>query len=199
MKTRRYVPAYVVGCVVAAWGWLTVAAGSVSAASDPLCGAECLYTALVALDVEPGNYADFLQQAAPTDPRGLSLGRLAELAEERGLSTLLVETSLANLRRRRDEPPFVCLAHVDGDHFLLIGDIQPQTVWTIDPPAEREVAAAVFQQRWRGHALLLSRQPLRPEAELPVARDWWWLGGPLIAVGGLIYGVGFFLWRRQSR
>jgi ABC-type bacteriocin/lantibiotic exporter with double-glycine peptidase domain len=199
MTLWRFPWCVVVTSIVVVWAALVVSPDTLSAAPDPLCGAECLYTALVALDVEPGNYADFLQKAAPTDPRGLSLGRLAELAEERGLSTLLVETSLANLRRRRDEPPFVCLAHVDGDHFLLIGDIQPQTVWTIDPPAEREVAAAVFEQRWRGHALLLSRQPLRPEDELPVARAWWWLGGPLIAVGGLMLGVGFFLWRRQRR
>jgi ABC-type bacteriocin/lantibiotic exporter with double-glycine peptidase domain len=171
----------------------------IPAASDPLCGAECLYTALVALGVDPGNYADFLQTVGPLDPRGLTLGRLAELAEERGLSTFLVETSLKNLRRRYDEPPFACLAHVDGDHFLLIGDVQPQTVWTIDPPAESEVAAAVFEKRWRGHALLLSRQPLRPDADLPVPRNLWSLNGLVIAGGCLALGLGFFIWRRSCR
>jgi ABC-type bacteriocin/lantibiotic exporter with double-glycine peptidase domain len=168
----------------------------VQAESDPDCGAKCLYTACVSLDIDPGTYRDYLNTIGPINSRGLSLGRLAELAEEQGLSTLVLETSLENLRRRREEPPFACIAHVDGDHFVLIGDVQPEKVWVVDPPAEQEVAAAVFEQRWRGHALLLARHPLRTDAELPQSNQVWPLS-LLLATGVGGAGLILFLWRRQ--
>jgi ABC-type bacteriocin/lantibiotic exporter with double-glycine peptidase domain len=169
---------------------------SVRADPNPLCGPECLYTALLTLKVDPGNYADFLDKVGDVDARGTSLGRLAELAAEYGVSTLAVETSLENLRRRQAGPPFACIAHVDGDHFVLIGAVEDKAVWTINPPGEGLVAAPAFAQRWNGQALLLSLSPLVPEEQLP-APGTRWLSWAIAIAAGAVLMVG--VWKLASR
>lgn len=172
--------------------------GAAPADPQPLCGPECLYTSLVALGVDPGTYSSFLERIGGPDARGTSLGRLGEIAREFNLSTLEVETSLENLRARRGGQPFSCIAHVDGNHFVLVGDVDAKSVWSIDPPREGLVAAPVFQQRWKGHALLLSRTALTPEEDLSRAGGFrfGWLA--LIAAGAIVAGgLSYWTWRRR--
>jgi ABC-type bacteriocin/lantibiotic exporter with double-glycine peptidase domain len=168
---------------------------SVLAGGGPLCGPECLYTAMFALDVDPGAYHLFLDRFGNLDERGTTLGRLEEFARERGLYTLTVQTSLKNLQARASEHPFACIAHIDGNHFVLIGDVLPKAVWVTDPPGQSEIAAALFQSRWKGHALLLATHPLLPEEDIH-ARSYEMRMWSLVAGMGLL-GSGLVLMVRR--
>jgi len=157
---------------------------------DPLCGPESLYVGLLGLGVEPGRYGSFLQAFGAVEPRGVSLGRLEETARSFGVETLLVATTLENLARRRAGGPFTCVAHVDGDHFVLIGDVEPTKVWIVDPPQAEHVASALFRTRWRGQALLLSQRLLAPEESLRASGPSWWLwGAAIIGVAPAAWGL----------
>lgn len=148
-------------------------------AGNPHCGPQCLYTAMTAIDVNVGEYADFLQTFGLIEARGTSLIPLADMAEQHGLQTLLVKTTLDNLRTRGQNARFACVAHLDGNHFVLIGDVQENRVWIVDPPAETEVASAALLARWKGHALLLAKEPLVREEDLPSPTRMWtiWTAG----------------------
>jgi ABC-type bacteriocin/lantibiotic exporter with double-glycine peptidase domain len=162
--------------------------------TDPLCGVNCLYTALVALEKDPGTFDSFLQRFEDIQVRGIALGRLAEVAEDFGLSTLAVQTTLEGLALRDDERPFVCIAHVENQHFVLIADVQPGSVWVVNPPEREVVAEKLFQERWSGHALLLSTRPQRREEALSRRSQW-----PIVQIVVLSLGVlvaGGFVIRR---
>ena len=160
--------------------------------TDLLCGVKCLYTGLLALGVDPGKYSEFITKCGSADARGYSIGRLEEIAKGFGVETLPVQTSLENLQRR--EGRFVCIAHVDENHFVNIGDVDGNLVWIVDPPRDGPVAVDVFAQKWKGTALLLSRVPLVPENKLrwSVAGFWWGAAGVL----GLAIA---WVWRRRAR
>lgn len=156
---------------------------------DILCGARCLYVGLVALGLDPGEYSDFLEKCGKVDPRGFSIGQLEEIAKKHGARTLAVKTTLENLKLR--EGPFVCIAHIDGDHFVNVGDISDNMVWVINPPQESSVSCEVFKKRWEGIALLLSQSELVREEDLrqPDTRKWW-----LISVSVLMGIVSWKCW-----
>lgn len=160
---------------------------------DLLCGVRCLYSGLVALDLKPGDYSEFMQRCGDADTRGYSLGRLEEIARSHGASTLAVNTTLDHLAMR--EQPFVCIAHVDENHYVNIGDVDANQVWVIDPPRDGMISTAVFAKRWDGYALLLSRTPLEPEESLRRPWPWkWMMAGGAAAFGLSLWG---FLWKRK--
>lgn len=162
--------------------------------ADLLCGVECLYVGLLVLEIDPGTFSTFVEKCGDVDARGFSLGRLDEIAKEHQANTLLVSTSLENLSRR--EKPFVCIAHVDQNHYVVIGDADRNGVWIVDPPHEGPVSREVFANRWDGKALLLSRSPLAPEESL---NGWPWLR-IAIAVGAfLVLWTGWTVWSRRIR
>ena len=140
---------------------------------DLLCGVKCVYVGLISLEVDPGTFSSFVQKCGVPDARGYSIGRLEQVAQSFGVSTLSVQTSLDNLKRRKN--PFVCVAHVDGHHFMNLIDANESVVWVIDPPQEKQIAKELFAQRWNGTALLLSRTPLVPEESLRTFPLWIYL------------------------
>lgn len=144
--------------------WSKDTVTSVSPGGDILCGAKCLYISLVALDVDPGGYEKFLIRCGEVEQEGFSIGRLAEVAQSYGVETLAVNTTLANLKQRRER--LACIAHVDGHHFVNIGDVDDGTVWVINSPFDSSVAREVFEAHWRGDALLLSKTVLTREEDL---------------------------------
>jgi len=159
-------------------------------APDLLCGIKCLYVGLLTLGVEPGKYGDFVEKHGDIDARGMSLGRIDEIARKYQVHTLGVNTSLEDLRRRTGQ--FVCIAHVDGNHFVNIGDVTDKEVWIVDPPGEGAVARGLFAKRWKGTALLISTSPLEVES----SRFWRWLS-MCVTTGGALSGL--WLWRRARR
>ena len=149
-----------------------------SSGGDPLCGYKCLYAGLLALDYNPGKYQDFLEKHASTDSQGASIGELEDLAKSYGAHTQAVQTSLKHLVCREDKAErFVCIAHVDGSHFVNIAEIQGPAIWIIDPPIEGQIAEPIFSKRWAGNALLVSREPLIAESALRLPSPWKWLAG----------------------
>ncbi len=160
----------------------------INQARDPLCGAKCLYTGLVALELDPGSYSTFIENCGDVEARGFSLGQLDEFAKQHGATTLAVQTTFENLKLRRER--FVCIAHVDGNHFVNVGDVNDNSVWVINPPQEGSMALELFAKRWNGQALLLARSALVPEEELQQPWRWGWaIVGGLMAAGIAAAGI----------
>ena len=159
---------------------------------DMLCGVKCLYVGLLTLDVDVGSFSDFVDECGTSDARGYSLGQIEEIAKKHGLQTLAVNTTLDNLQAR--EGQFVCLAYVDGKYFVNIGDVSANEVWFVDPPGDGVVARSLFEKRWDGAALLISKEALQPESSL--SRRWRWLGWSVVIIGVVASVWG---WSRRSK
>lgn len=158
---------------------------------DSLCGLNCLYVAMLAVDRDPGSYAAFIAKNQPVGATWSSLGELEVMAKGAGLHTLAVQTTTQDLARRTGQ--FACIAHVDGKHFVNVGGVENGGIWVIDPPIDAVVPASVFAQRWKGHALLLSRTPLAP---LP-ASSGWGMGMWGLVIGASLGLLAIFAWLRR--
>ncbi len=138
--------------------------GTNVADSQPLCGASCIYVALNALDVNVTSFESLLERLPEVAMAGHSFGDLAKVAQSYEMKTLAVETTLANLERRRER--FACVAHINGTHFVLISNIGAGHVTLIDPPYEKTIDRDLFSDSWNGKALLISAGDLVPEDKL---------------------------------
>lgn len=150
------------------------------------CGLHCLFASITALRPGSTRLSSLADQLGPPEAGGYSLLQLKEVAERQGLKTLGVSTSTSALRRRPDR--FVCIAAVDGNHFVVVTNVQRGIVSLIDGGKRIETEEAVFSKRWSGDALLLSQDVLTPEAKIPF--EWPWLrillgGGAIITAAGI--------------
>ena len=161
--------------------------------SDERCGSYCLYVGLKALDVPVGSLSELEDKLGSPVPGGYSLGQLAEAAESYGLQTLGVQTSTENLRLR--ERPFICIAHVDDQHFVLLADMDDRHAWVLDPPAQYTLPLDTLRTRWDGNALLIARNPLLREEDLP--RPFPWAPVLIFAGAALILALGWLFVRRR--
>ncbi|HUY91070.1 MAG TPA: cysteine peptidase family C39 domain-containing protein [Pirellulales bacterium] len=139
--------------------------GATDVEPDEHCGAYCLFVSLAALDTRVGTFNELERQLGAPGRGGYSLGQLADFAESKGLSTLGVVTNVDNLQRR--EGPFTCIAKVDDHHFVNIAGVGDGRVQVIDPPREYAIPIPTFAARWDGTALLIARNPLVREEDLP--------------------------------
>src|SRR5690606_7464680 len=85
------------------------APAALAAAEQPLCGAYCLYAALLALDVDVESLDIVEQRMGPPPASGYSLGQLAQAAASFGVESLGVETTYDRLLARAGR--FTCIAH----------------------------------------------------------------------------------------
>lgn len=157
---------------------------SASAANrDPLCGGYCTFLALKSLGLNAGNWEDFALRLGRPGSAGYSLGELAEVVAAAGGHSLAVETSLSELQQRSDR--FACVAHLDGNHYVLLYDAPPGLVRVIDAPFDYEISAAAFEQRWDGRALLIAARPIEPQ---PRPSPWpaWVIGAPAVLLALLV-------------
>ncbi len=138
--------------------------GTNSTGAQPLCGASCLYVALNALDVNVTSFESLLERLPEVAMVGHSLGELEKVAQSYEMNTLAVETTLANLERRKGR--FACVAQINGTHFVLISNIGAGHVTLMDPPYEKTIDRDVFSDSWDGQALLISAGDLAPEDKL---------------------------------
>lgn len=135
------------------------------------CGAHCLYVAAMVFDCQPeGGLAGVEKILGPPSANGYTFERLSSAARSLGLETRCVATSVRHLKAR--EGRFACIAHLNGDHFVLVGDISDGTVNVIDSPHRVELPKATFLAQWNGAALLVSNSPLQAEEEV-ASRLWW--------------------------
>lgn len=171
--------------------------GPVSAAQraepDVYCGSRCLFMALHALEIPVPSYEALEEALGAPQTGGYSMQDLASAAERFGARTLAVQTTLDRLTRRPGR--FACIAHVKDNHFVLLTDVRDGVVTMVDGLEKRSLAAIACNEIWSGKALLISRQELLPEEDLPQPRSWWTyglVGGCVLACGGVWIG-----WRRR--
>jgi predicted double-glycine peptidase len=135
-----------------------------AAAKQLLCGSNCLYVALRALDAAPATAKELRDSLGDPKPVGYSLLDLQQCATQHGLNTLMVRTSLRNLASRPES--FVCITSINNDHFVILYDISDKTVSLIDPPRKLEIPRDTFEKTWDRAALLLSKRELMSEERL---------------------------------
>ena len=163
---------------------------------DDRCGEYCLRVALPGLGFDGDAAAAALEALGPAPPGGHALADLADAVEAAGGHWLAVDTAPDRLRTRRElGERFACVAHVDGNHFLLVSEVAENgEARVIDPPASYPLPPETLAKRWGGTALLISRTPLTPEGELPGPFPW--LIALLVAAGACA-AAGVWLWRRE--
>ena len=177
---------------------------AISTAADPpgadrRCGEYCLRVALPALGFSDDGTAAAVERLGVAPPGGHALADLAAAVEAAGGHALAVETTADNLRARQAAgDKFACVAHFDGDHWALLGGFEENgQAQVIDPPTSYDLPPETLARRWDGKALLLSRNALTPEADLPGPFPW--LAAGLAAAGGaLLLAVGGLWWSRRE-
>ena len=181
---------------------LALAAPSVGPAREEDRAAECgLFCLAVALDgtgIADLDLDGLRERLGPPTAEGYSLARLDAAAAGAGAETLAVHTSVEGLGRRREAGErFACIAHVDGDHFVLLADVDPAgRVKVIDPPHRYTLPPETLATRWGGDALLISRDPLTPEENLPGPFPW---AAALCAAGGVLcLGAVVVMWKKRA-
>lgn len=132
------------------------------------CGKLCLQVALEALDVPPKAVAALRGEMGKASPSGYSIQELARAAEAHALKTTAVTTTLENLASRTE--PLVCITLINNNHFVILYDIEDQTVHVVDPPREYSVPRSSFERAWTGHSLLIGRSPFASEESVTAAR-----------------------------
>ncbi len=166
---------------------LAAALPSKAADPDPRCGAYCLYVALRGLDV-PVDLDDLQKSLGPPTPGGYALAHLQEVAGGMGLRTLAVRTMPEALRRRPGR--FACIAHLDDDHYVCIAGFDARgRARVIDPPNKSLLPPEALGYRWKGAALLISKEPLLAEDDLPRPFPWTaaWATAGAVCLGGAIW------------
>jgi ATP-binding cassette subfamily B protein len=82
---------------------------------------------------------------------GTSLRALCSAATELGLAARSVKAS----RRRLDQLPLPAIAHWEGNHWLVVFDVDGKSVRIADPASGlRRVPRAEFEEKWTGYAAL---------------------------------------------
>jgi hypothetical protein len=162
--------------------------------SDPRCGSRCLYVALRALEFDVPNLAELETRLGGVPPGGFSLAQLEQAARSYGAQTLGVKTSADNLTKRVGR--FCCIAHLNGSHFVLLADIDGDTVSVADPPGLTELPIDTLMSQWSGVALLVSRDPLEAEESLGGSGT---LAMLLTGLGCVVLALGVALAIRSAR
>ncbi|MGC1273887.1 MAG: cysteine peptidase family C39 domain-containing protein [Planctomycetaceae bacterium] len=174
----------------------TVAAAPAKETPDLRCGGYCLYVGLKALDYPVGSYDEIEQKLGqPSATEGYSLAQLQNVAKDYGAHTLGVSTTPERLSWRAGR--FVCIAHIDGNHFINIAEVGENTARLVDPPREYTLPLDTLRTRWDGKALLLAREPLLAEEDLSGPFPWRWIVAGLVVVG-LVGSTWAVLGRRSS-
>ncbi len=139
--------------------------------------------------------ASMRSASAPGRP-GSGWQRLAGLMEavaEVGLEGRCYRLRLRDLRRLSPATPGI--AHVGGDHFVVVWVDNDGSVTVIGPPQSiRRMTPREFGRHWNGAILVVSRPGAQPWRR---TSPWWWV---LLALGsGLLFGAGLPARRARPR
>ena len=176
------------------------AAVPLAGAADQRCGEYCLRVALPGLGFEGEDIASAVRSLGAAPAAGHAVADLAAAVGEAGGESLAVLTTAEGLRARQElGEKFACVAHVDGNHYVLLTQFNDDgTAAVIDPPQTYDLPLETLAQRWDGKALLISKKPLTPEADLPGPFPW---RAVLLVLAGAfgLAGVGAWWARRPGR
>jgi predicted double-glycine peptidase len=160
---------------------------------ENLCGPLCLTFCAKWLGVEA--QLDQVALAAGTDrPTGTSFAGLVKAAAALGLEARPYKLRLDDLRAVTSATPGI--AHVDGDHFVVVWMAGPDQVATIQPPlGSRSMRLSSFGRHWDGALLVVSRRHEQPE--FGWARPYRW---GAVAAGAILIALGtaFLVRKRRS-
>jgi HlyB family type I secretion system ABC transporter len=134
------------------------------------CGAACM--AMVCRFFGRAVSLSRIRQLLHTSTDGTSLRALCRGAEELGLAARAVKASARNL----DQMPLPAVAHWEGNHWLVVYDVDGEHV-RIDDPAigPRRIPRAEFEEKWSGYVALFDYTAAFEQA--PVGRSsiaWLW-------------------------
>lgn len=122
--------------------------------SEVECGTTCL-----AMIFKYYGYYDvrtFLSQKAQVNTEGIDLYTLSELAEGFGFDSDGYQISYENLA----DVTLPCIAHYQGNHFVVIYKVNDTQVWVADPAIGRyTLTRKEFDTRWNGIVLALDPTP----------------------------------------
>ncbi|MDX2036958.1 MAG: cysteine peptidase family C39 domain-containing protein [Isosphaeraceae bacterium] len=130
---------------------------------EAFCGGYALSVAFEAMGIErcsPEQVLDALGEPA----NGYSIAQLEAEAKRRGLHTLMVRTSLDNLRWRKE--PLLCVTLILNRHFVVLHDLSDRFVQYVDYPRNVSIPIETWDAIWEGNSLLLSRVELEAEESI---------------------------------
>lgn len=133
-----------------------------AAAATSDCGPRCLFVGLVALGEPLEDYPRFSEQFGDIGEQGCSLKDLAETAQRYGYHVGVFELQVNEIQRLIK--PAICIAHISGDHFVIVKSVEQERVTVLDPPDKRVVDAQAFSTIFDGHVLVVSKNPIEFEA-----------------------------------
>lgn len=129
-------------------------------AGDYLCGPKCLTFCARWLGTE-ADVTEVAKQANTKNPEGTSLADLAKVASELGLEGGCYRLGLDDLRRVTSQTPGI--AHVDGDHFVVVWMSADDEVTVVEPPQNvTKMPLRTFGRRWDGMILVVSQPGDQP-------------------------------------
>ena len=149
---------------------------------ENLCGPLCLTFCARCLGVQA--QLDQVALTAGTDlPTGTSFAGLTRAAAALGLEARPYRLRLDGLRGVTSATPGI--AHVDGDHFVVVWMAGPDEVTTIQPPlGSQRMSLRSFGRHWDGAILIVSRPGEQPSFGL--ARPYRW---GAVAAGAALLGL----------
>jgi Protein of unknown function (DUF1573)/Peptidase C39 family len=169
-------------------------------ARDNLCGAECLYIALRALNSHqlPPSFSAFVKTHPPSSKAGYSLAMLFDIAERNGVNAKLLQLSSEQLIAVADR--YQVILHLSGpSHFILCEEAKPIGVKAFDPESRSVfLSSRQLQERWKGNCLVLSNSPIK----VPSGYFGFWnqvTGWIAIACCIVLASLSFILWLRRNR
>ncbi len=154
-----------------------------------LCGPRCVRLCAQRLGVE-AELTHLANLSAARPGRGPSLAALAQAAREFGLEARCYSLDLDDLREVTSTRP--AIAHVDGNHFVVVWMAEDELT-VVDPPGEPYTQTLdEFGRRWNGAAVVVSRPGAQPRWGVP------YLGPGLLVAGTVLLLAAVLRLRRRS-
>jgi ABC-type bacteriocin/lantibiotic exporter with double-glycine peptidase domain/CRP-like cAMP-binding protein len=114
-----------------------------------------------------------IRDAVHTAIDGTSLLGIARGAESLGLAARTAKVS----KSRIDEMPLPAIAHWEGNHWLVLYDVDPKHVRVSDPArGRRRLRRSEFESKWSGYAAFFAYTEALEQAPEETSRIRWLLG-----------------------
>ena len=118
------------------------------------CGTTCL--AMIFKYYGYYNIQPVLAELGEISTEGIDLYTISEIAEDFGFKTDAYQLGFESLT----DIGFPCVAHYEGNHFVVIYKVDINYVWIADPAFGKDkIEKAIFENKWNG--IVLSIEPTK--------------------------------------
>lgn len=132
------------------------------------CGAACV--AMVTRHFGRAVSLGHIRDAVGTGPEGTSLLGITHGAQTVGLAARSVKAS----KTRLSEMPLPAVVHWDGNHWVVLYDVDGKRVRVADPAVGvRRMRREAFEEKWSGYAALFASTPELENAPVQTSRTKW--------------------------